>query len=81
MALVDNLGYMKNRNEFETEYENDAELLIRDVTFDEDDDPQDRGMFTLPIPPFPSLLPSLPFPPSPSLLHSHSNCRVEVGSS
>lgn len=45
-ALVDSLGYMKNRNEFETEYENDAELLIRDIIFEDDDEPQDRGIYT-----------------------------------
>lgn len=43
-ALVDNLGYMKNRNEFETEYENDAELVIRDITFDDDDEPNDKEL-------------------------------------
>jgi transcriptional adapter 2-alpha len=43
-ALVDSLGYMKGRNEFETEYDNDAETLIRDIAFDEDDDPQDREL-------------------------------------
>lgn len=42
-ALVDQLGYMKNRNEFETEWENDAEIIIRDTTFDEDDEPSEKG--------------------------------------
>lgn len=42
--MVDSLGYMKNRNEFETEYENDAELLIRDIVFEDDDDAQDKEL-------------------------------------
>jgi len=43
-ALVDSLGYMKNRNEFETEYENDAEFVIRDIIFEDDDEPQDKEL-------------------------------------
>ena len=34
-------GYMPGRLEFETEYENDAEQHIKDLTFNEDDSPED----------------------------------------
>lgn len=44
---MDSLGYMKNRNEFETEYENDAELLIRDIIFEDDDDATDKGIVSI----------------------------------
>ncbi|CAG8817702.1 13599_t:CDS:10, partial [Gigaspora margarita] len=39
-------GYMPNRYEFETEYENDAELVIKDLELNENDDPQDIEMKT-----------------------------------
>ncbi|ODV63457.1 chromatin-binding transcription regulator ADA2 [Ascoidea rubescens DSM 1968] len=34
-------GYMPGRLEFETEYENDAEVPVKDMTFDPDDQPGD----------------------------------------
>ncbi|CAG8457275.1 24783_t:CDS:10, partial [Cetraspora pellucida] len=39
-------GYMPHRYEFETEYENDAELVIKDLELNEHDDPQDFEMKT-----------------------------------
>ncbi|CAG8578619.1 11984_t:CDS:2, partial [Racocetra fulgida] len=39
-------GYMPHRYEFETEYENDAELVIKDLELNEQDDPQDFEMKT-----------------------------------
>jgi transcriptional adapter 2-alpha len=38
------MGYMKGRNEFETEYDNDAEVIIRDITFDDDDEKEERDL-------------------------------------
>lgn len=43
-ALVDSMGYMKGRNEFETEYDNEAEVVIRDISFDDDDEKEERGL-------------------------------------
>ncbi|KAJ1921426.1 Transcriptional adapter ada2 [Mycoemilia scoparia] len=37
-------GYMPGRVEFETEYENDAEQHIKDMTFNEDDTPEDTEL-------------------------------------
>lgn len=34
-------GYMPRRLEFETEYENDAEQLVKDMVFNEDDSPEE----------------------------------------
>eukprot|EP01113_Clastostelium_recurvatum_P029973 TRINITY_DN3631_c0_g1_i3.p1 TRINITY_DN3631_c0_g1~~TRINITY_DN3631_c0_g1_i3.p1 ORF type:complete len:584 (+),score=187.76 TRINITY_DN3631_c0_g1_i3:68-1819(+) len=42
--LVDAVGYMKNRGEFETEWENEAERFIANMVFDEDELPEDREL-------------------------------------
>ncbi len=36
-------GFMPKRGEFETEYDNDAEFLIKDMVFDEEDTPEEKG--------------------------------------
>ncbi|KYQ89707.1 myb domain-containing protein [Tieghemostelium lacteum] len=40
--VTDSVGFMKNRGHFEVEYDNDAELVVKDLTFDQDDTPSDR---------------------------------------
>eukprot|EP01112_Ceratiomyxa_fruticulosa_P007858 TRINITY_DN2044_c0_g1_i2.p1 TRINITY_DN2044_c0_g1~~TRINITY_DN2044_c0_g1_i2.p1 ORF type:complete len:610 (-),score=146.02 TRINITY_DN2044_c0_g1_i2:192-2021(-) len=42
--LTDSVGYMKNRGEFETEWENDAEKLLANMIFDEEDSAEDRAI-------------------------------------
>ncbi len=39
-------GFMPKRGEFETEYDNDAEFLIKDMVFDEEDTPEEKGSFS-----------------------------------
>jgi hypothetical protein len=36
-------GFMPKRGEFETEYDNDAEFLIKDMVFEEDDTQEEKG--------------------------------------
>ena len=41
------VGYMPLRQEFETELDNDAELLVKDMSFnDEEETPLERGSFS-----------------------------------
>jgi transcriptional adapter 2-alpha len=34
---------MPMRGEFEAEYDNNAEFIIKDLSFDDDDTPEERG--------------------------------------
>lgn len=36
------LGYMPLREEFDYEYENEAEILLSELTFNENDSPNDK---------------------------------------
>ncbi|EGG13494.1 myb domain-containing protein [Cavenderia fasciculata] len=40
--VTDSVGFMKNRGHFEYEYDNDAEVVIKDLGFEQDDPPSDR---------------------------------------
>ena len=40
-------GYMPLRGDFETEHENDAELILMDMTFNEEDTQVERGLWSL----------------------------------
>jgi transcriptional adapter 2-alpha len=37
-------GYMPLRNEFEVEWDNNAEIKIKDIVFDEDDSPEQEAV-------------------------------------
>ncbi len=37
-------GYMPNRGDFETEWDNDVELILCDMVFGDDDTPVERGI-------------------------------------
>ncbi|KAF2077523.1 hypothetical protein CYY_001141 [Polysphondylium violaceum] len=40
--VTDAVGFMKNRGHFEVEYDNDAEIVVKDLTFDAEDTLEDR---------------------------------------
>ncbi|EGC31303.1 hypothetical protein DICPUDRAFT_156868 [Dictyostelium purpureum] len=40
--VTDSVGYMTNRKHFEVEYDNEAELVVKDLIFENDDSPSDR---------------------------------------
>lgn len=42
-ANHDIVGFMPGRKEFELEYENEAEQIIKDLEFSENDNPQEVG--------------------------------------
>ncbi len=44
IAAPDMAGYMPKRKEFETEWNNDAEMLIKDISIDDTDDEETRGI-------------------------------------
>eukprot|EP01132_Coremiostelium_polycephalum_P001249 gene1249-1576_t len=40
--VIDSVGFMKNRGHFEHEHDNEAEIVVKDLTFEPDDTPEDR---------------------------------------
>ncbi|GAM17633.1 hypothetical protein SAMD00019534_008080 [Acytostelium subglobosum LB1] len=40
--VTDSVGFMKNRGQFESEFDNDAEVVVKDLTFEQDDTTSDR---------------------------------------
>lgn len=42
-------GYMPERGDFETEYVNDAEEIIKDLALGDDDTPEEFGMMSMMI--------------------------------
>ncbi|EFA83055.1 myb domain-containing protein [Heterostelium album PN500] len=40
--VTDSVGFMKNRGQFESEFDNDAEVVVKDLVFEQDDTPSDR---------------------------------------
>eukprot|EP01133_Synstelium_polycarpum_P002959 gene2959-3401_t len=40
--VTDSVGFMKNRGHFEYEFDNDAEVVVKDLVFETEDSPDDR---------------------------------------